>query len=178
MSFTEEVDSIAEEGEKILEEYNEMLRQKAEPAFRRLFDKYFEAHPEVVALSFTAYTDYFNDGDTCYYHVHSVDFQVRPGVMTPKWKRVSKGTETYKPGWSQEEITREIWEDVQDGEEELDPEEWHDSNCHDLEEKLELDKLNSALDKLEDMIQSVYGDHKQFTIDRDGIEVEEYTSHD
>lgn len=50
------------------------VRAKATAEACGLFDEgvaeIFEKYPKLDSFSFKAYTDYFNDGDTCRYHVH------------------------------------------------------------------------------------------------------------
>lgn len=58
---------------EIRKQINE-LRDQSNKLFRDYFtteaNKIFEEHPLVEEWSFTAYTPYFNDGDTCVYQVN------------------------------------------------------------------------------------------------------------
>jgi hypothetical protein len=63
--------------QKALEEHREQLKAmqadmkaKTQVFFKEGCKLLFEAHPELESFSWQQYTDYFNDGDTCRFHVH------------------------------------------------------------------------------------------------------------
>lgn len=164
--FCKEVTAITEEVNKLCEAKRRILKEKAEPAFRRMFDQYFEAHPTVTAVRFTAYTPYFNDGETCEFGVNSVTLQTNEVVMKPKYvkkPRPKKGNWDSGYDW------------VEEGEEPVPQDEWLDEyTSKPASAKFQMPQLQRALEQLQDMIEEVYGDHNQFTITREGIEVEDY----
>lgn len=45
-------------------------------AFADAARAFFEKNPSINSFSWAQYTDYFNDGDTCYFHVHSDDVSI------------------------------------------------------------------------------------------------------
>ena len=44
--------------------------EQSRTAFKEIAQELFDAHPSLDSFSFKAYTDYFNDGETCYFHVY------------------------------------------------------------------------------------------------------------
>jgi len=51
-------------------------RMKVKNFFIKGMNKIFEMYPEVKSVSWTQYTDYFNDGDECKFRVYNDDFSV------------------------------------------------------------------------------------------------------
>jgi hypothetical protein len=49
------------------------VEEKAKEAVGALFKGFFEKNPKIVAIAWTQYTPYFNDGDPCEFSVH--DFE-------------------------------------------------------------------------------------------------------
>lgn len=56
-----------------LQRQREALTAELKPRFHDIFKPFLEKHTQVSQLSFTAYTPYFNDGDTCEYSVNEID---------------------------------------------------------------------------------------------------------
>jgi hypothetical protein len=60
---------ISEANERI-KELKKQVQKELQAEFNGALTELFDAYPFVKSLSFTAYTPYFNDGDTCEYNVH------------------------------------------------------------------------------------------------------------
>jgi hypothetical protein len=59
--------------QKKLKEEKKILSKKFKDAFPSFFSEIFEEFPRLKAFKFTAFTPYFNDGDTCEYEVNDVE---------------------------------------------------------------------------------------------------------
>lgn len=64
--------TIKEEMKRLRDE----ARSKVKNFFIKGMNKIFEMYPEVKSVSWTQYTDYFNDGDECKFNVYNDDFQI------------------------------------------------------------------------------------------------------
>jgi len=60
---------ISEANERI-NELKKQVQKELQAEFNGALAELFDAYPFVKSVSFTAYTPYFNDGDTCEYSVH------------------------------------------------------------------------------------------------------------
>ena len=60
---------ISEANERI-NELKKQVQKELQAEFTGALAELFDAYPFVTSLSFTAYTPFFNDGDTCEYNVH------------------------------------------------------------------------------------------------------------
>jgi len=146
MSIERLVELEAEKSQ-ILTEWRKKGKKELLPVFKPLFDKY----PELESFSWTQYTPYFNDGDSCDFGVVGID-QIN--------------------GW--EEYDSEEWE------EEVHRLEAKNGKYRHIEGPLypayqEAQKLVRSLP--EDLLESILGDHIRVTVTRKSIETEEY-SHD
>lgn len=77
----------------ILKEYSELeaeLARRVElsaplrPKFHAAFQSFFDKHPDLSAITFTAYTPYFNDGDECIYGVNEPEMSAM-GFELESW---------------------------------------------------------------------------------------------
>lgn len=60
--------------DEILASYYDAKKKMTETvtaAINPMFDSFFEKYPTLESFSWTQYTPYFNDGDTCQFSVHS-----------------------------------------------------------------------------------------------------------
>ena len=67
----------------------EKMRKDSEEALNSAFKEFFEIVPEIAAITWTQYTPYFNDGDTCVFRVD--DFWFVPDFMMQEWKEDGGG---------------------------------------------------------------------------------------
>ena len=59
------------EFKKQYKELKEEVNKVAKTAFRELADEVFENNPDLVSFSWTQYTPYFNDGETCVFSANT-----------------------------------------------------------------------------------------------------------
>jgi hypothetical protein len=128
------------------------LIDKLKPNFHGLFKPFLETHPEIKALTFEAYTPYFNDGDTCEYTVGEL--------------KIVPTDEELEPGW-----------DIGFEESEV---KYNSSLTDEQRETLtnwfkDLEPIQNAFRAIpEEVIEGIVGDHVRVTITLDGVETEDY----
>lgn len=66
-----------EDAKKMVDDFNEVMAEmkknmegKGREIISALLKPWFEANPTIEAISWTQYTPYFNDGDTCEFSAH------------------------------------------------------------------------------------------------------------
>jgi hypothetical protein len=62
---------------KFRSEMEERIRTEGEEAVAEYFRDAFAKFPKIVAVGWTQYTPYFNDGDECVFSVHEPYFKIR-----------------------------------------------------------------------------------------------------
>lgn len=77
MKLIETLKAAAEAREEALKAATEKAREVVTPGLK----DFMETHPELVAISWTQYTPYFNDGDTCEFGVNDVYFTNDPEML-------------------------------------------------------------------------------------------------
>lgn len=55
------------------DDINKQLQEQAKTLFLESAKSVFENHPDLKSFSWTQYTPYFNDGDTCEFSAHTDD---------------------------------------------------------------------------------------------------------
>lgn len=154
---------------------HDFIQQNALPLIKTEFDSFFQKHPEVDKIAFTAYTPYFMDGDPCVYSVNEYHYLIpdEPGGGVI-------GTE--EDEWEDED-EEEVWYEW--------PTAGHNYKYDPIEKKYMIDtsffdKYPSLHDDMvtletrtndDDLCLTVYGDHVIVRVDRNGFIVEE-CSHD
>lgn len=61
----------------MIDEYKkakENFQNQMKNCFKEIFKEFFENYPEIQAVGWNQYTPYFNDGDTCEFSVHGIEF--------------------------------------------------------------------------------------------------------
>lgn len=146
---------------KIIEE---QLQSEVNQLFSELFNDLFTKYPQFQRYSFRAYTDYFNDGDTCYFGIQGATIDVEEDF----------GEEGSYDMYEGENISEVYDRDYYD-----EHHEFKIVGSSDFQNFAEdMVQLYQFLLDNEDVIQKIYGDHFELTITRDGIERSEYTDHD
>lgn len=119
---------------------------------------WFESVPILESLSWTQYTDYFNDGNECTFSVNTDYFE----LTFADGKEVT--VETYSKDLSS-------WDE--------DVFEYDSKNPEHLALFKLLKKVKNILNLIEDEYWKDYlGDHKRIKLTKYGLEVEDYTEHD
>jgi hypothetical protein len=132
---------------KDLEAARKTLETEAKKAFHSGIKSVFEDFPEVVAIRWTQYTPYFNDGGTCEFgsnHQYA-------GILFNNHKYC--GDDEFDDIDESSEYDRE------------------DCKKFDLAKDHIHKLLNNFTD--EDML-SMFGDHAQITVTKDGVEIDGY----
>lgn len=58
-------------------ELDTTLKEQGHTMLNKLFTDFFDALPQIKTITWTMYTPYFNDGDTCVFRVNEVNFATR-----------------------------------------------------------------------------------------------------
>lgn len=193
------VKSIADLTTEFNRKRKEMM-DALKPQFHDLFIEFFEKNPTVGAISWTQYTPYFNDGESCEFSRHEFqahsldaikgDFDAYNGDMNPNtaeaWAVHYFTTDTLPSGWPFDTYpTDELWEKSYYGK--------NGTKLHYLETSLRnaninrenykerctvsanIKELMEGLQQIpEEAYEQMFGDHVQVVVTRDGVEVEEY----
>lgn len=135
-----------------VEELNKHLKEEGKKALDAAFQDFFTKYPEVEQLTFTAYTPWFNDGESCEYGVGELNAwgSGRPGGLTEDLPSVDSGDYPYEGHsvWFMKDDACEFDQDIK--------------------------ILDKALDSLEDVVKMTLGDHIRVTVTRKGMEIDEY----
>lgn len=133
--------------------------EKSKELFTKVTKKLFESHPTLESFSWTQYTPYFNDGETCEFGINSDypkinDSDYDSDVFNEKiidygpydnaTRSYPKRTETINPGY--DPSLSKAKEDVV--------------------------KFLSSVD--ENVLKDMFGDHVEVKVTRDGTDTEEY----
>ena len=70
MKKIDELKTKISEANARINELKKQVQKELQAEFTGALTELFDAYPFVKSLSFTAYTPFFNDGDTCEYNVH------------------------------------------------------------------------------------------------------------
>jgi hypothetical protein len=179
----------------VLGEFNEKFKKEGEAQLADAFASFLKDNPGIQGFRWTQYTPYFNDGDACNFSVHDVYFKVAPGVeleLQDKHKQhvtvcsvhcdeadsyLSKGTK-FCPSCGTETAVEEYTDELGD-EGDGYVSSWGLSyyykdvnDDHPLRSAMK--DINQAVQSASDVMQLVFGDHSRITVDRAGIEIEEY----
>jgi len=169
---------ISEANERI-KELKKQVQKELQAEFTGALAELFDAYPFVKSVSFTAYTPFFNDGDTCEYNVHhdycqfngyyeGEDEQEGGNVNVLKLARETIYVEEPNPGYDASNL------------------QWgsHRNKTHWIKKpnpdfnplyKEGVDAFREALAVVDDANwKDMVGDHVKVTITREGIETDEY----
>lgn len=156
----------------VLDEFNqkqEQLKCMFEDTLKEVVKEFLHKYANVLAIKWTGYIPYFNDGDPCEFGISS-------------FRLISN-----------EVVTEEEFDYYYDleinginykGYEDTDLKEWDDVTRTYLplagrETELEdLVKLERFIYTNENLVRYLFGDHHQVIITREAITIEEYTDHD
>jgi hypothetical protein len=133
---------------KMQNELKQVISEKGEKMLKDVFKKFFDANPTVQALSWTQYTPYFNDGDTCEFSINEINGN-------------NNANDTVELHWGEAEEDETIvfshWK-------------------YEGPERQAIDQLASLLCSSagEEVLRTVFGDHVKVVVTREGFEVEEY----
>jgi hypothetical protein len=145
---------------KVQKDYQEALEKDGKAVLAALFAEFFENNPSVYALTWTQYTPYFNDGDTCEFSVHDLyaafPLKLENGEDNPEAEGYDDDVEVG---------------DVECGSKYI-------SSYQDEDMKyVGYREMHKTFRELSDVCEATFGDHVQVIATREGFQVDEY-SHD
>lgn len=187
--------------EEMISEYEEQrkaMTEKFRGALTETFRGIFEKHPELAGFTWNQYTPYFNDGDPCEFSYNDYSFcyvtsdgkrenpDVRycsktgcPVQIVLKANGASSRDEdrAYKLVEKCEKCGDEAWllctmEDALEDRENA-TEVWKDPDGTDSL-YTEMHGLNKILERSEDFLHEIFGDHVEVVVTRTGIETRDY----
>lgn len=145
--MNEQLNQIA----KLKAEYEAAVKAVGRDGIQKLLAPVFESFPNVKSVRWTQYTPYFNDGEPCEFSSNADYCEL-----------------LFAAGEGGDVVTKEDFDE--DFEESWD--------CRkDAEKQKAFEAFKEALGLPDDVLLAAFGDHAQVTVDRSGVEVEEY-SHD
>lgn len=155
---------------KAKDEFQKAMQTEGKTAIKAAMDDLFAAFPQVAAIRWTQYTDYFNDGDPCVFHVHDPSVRLASHLAPAKGACTSCQTQNEPDAKFCKKCSHKFDEDEDERGSYLDEYEVKDAAV-----KSALGDLGSKMSKLSEAFQLVFGDHTQVTVERGGeIEVEEH----
>jgi len=121
------------------------LSKTFENEFKIIFGEIFTTYPNVKKISWAQYTPYFNDGDACIFSVNSI--MVLDETVEGDDDDAS-------------DVSDGDWVDIDDG---------LDKKRYPL-----ISKLNGVLQRSDDILLQMFGDHVSVVVTPEGMNVEEY----
>lgn len=163
----------------------EDLRKKSieisKTVFHTAVSNFFNAYPEVAAIRWRQYTPYFNDGDTCEFSVHDLEFYsekdyeaLKEGELddTYEFNSYRKPSDyVYRAAAEPDNKYRDHYQ------KEIDK---YDALVKEKGERFAavadgIEQFNNLFNEIDDDVMlSLFGDHVQITVTKDGIDVDEY----
>lgn len=163
----------------------EDLRKKSieisKTVFHTAISNFFNTYPDVAAIRWRQYTPHFNDGDTCEFSVHELEFyseadyeNLKNGELddTYEFNSYRKPSEyVYRGAADPTNTYRDYYQADIDKYETL------------VKEKGErfavvadgIEQFNKLFNEIDDDVMlSLFGDHVQVTVTKDGIDVDDY----
>jgi hypothetical protein len=176
---------------KEVEALKEKMKSEGELALKESFKDFFDAHPEARGIKWSQYTPYFNDGDACVFRVHGFDLILDKKHMAEDIKKIlkfdeSKTDESDADDDFNEDNHVDAFYVVENSKHNVKDYNGPYSRAREAgvqlreltkaEKKLikDYDELTGACDKIESVLQDIFGDHVMVVATRDGFRTEEY----
>jgi len=145
------------------EEIKKLKKEMVEASnkiFTELTKEIFVEHPKVKSFGWTQYTPYFNDGDTCYFSVHT-DYIYINGESADESNWINETNITNYGTWNREKRIYEGRTEVPN-----------------LDYDPDLAKANDEIREFlrnfdEDFFLSQFGDHAEITVTEEGVNIDE-----
>jgi len=155
------VDAAFAEMRAAKKSYKDLLKVQGKKAVGTMFESFFQAHPDVIGVTWDQYTPYFNDGDACTFSVNE------PAVV---FKAEAGG---------EEDEDDDDWEGY--GARPDDLKEYFGHKCAavslDSSEKKAWEKdlglIYERIQEFDDVMLATFGDHVSVIASRKGFEVNE-----
>ena len=153
------------------------LTEKGKALFTEISQSLFEKHPKLESFGWRQYTDYFNDGETCYFSVHAdrdygltindQDVDELENTRRETYQNTGKKVMQMQ-GWGANRKEVEVDERAYLPNPNYDP--------------VMGDMVNDVADLVNgipsEVMEDMFGDHAEITVTKDGVTVEEYSDHD
>lgn len=146
------------------------MEKSGKSALKEAFSEFFEKHPEIKGIVWAQYTPYFNDGDACTFSVGDPQFKYDP----KKVKDMDQSTkDDFFKYTSEEDYAEDPFADLYE-------------QCYlstvkykkkkTKEEQALVDDAQEVLEafSLDEIFESVFGDHVKVIATRKSFTVEEY----
>lgn len=155
------MNSKIQEINRLRAEYEARLAEMGKEALSEEFAAFFKANPNVTCLTWTQYTPYFNDGETCYFRVG--DLNVRIGGEPVQNVCKYPAEDFYETTDEQGGAWDYAWGKHEEFPEDIRP---------------QFAAAKELFDSIgQDILEQMYGDHAQVVVTPGGIEVKR-VSHD
>lgn len=160
------MDEFQKEADKLKAQMTEIGKANFTKVAKELFDK----HPLLVAITWTQYTPYFNDGDECIF-----------GVQEPEYTVLKSDIEN--------NVDSDEWTGRKPSEWQYEPKNYvHYKNEIEAYNKLvaehgtevlkaledDMERFFKFIQSYDDLMKALFGDHAIIHIDANGVSVEEY----
>ena len=180
----EAIRTINEEVEKLRAEQMKL----AKPALAQLID----VHPDIIAIRWTQYTPYFNDGDVCEFGVNTRQIYFKGGekaLENPEYEDDGQFVVSLWSGGDYEqylrrrEQSRKYYQDHIDRKQLNWRKEPYTMPQYLIDPPMSREHYEAAtmvsqtIGGMENVLQAMLGDHVEVTITRDGVKVSDY-NHD
>lgn len=161
--------SMKTEISNLITEYHEAsaaLKEKVRQTFGDVTKEFFDENPEVHSIHWTQYTDHFNDGDPCHFHVNEINFFST--LAAEEHEVDSAGTYNanhfYKSDWYDDE-TDEAYDKLVDK--------------HGLDRVTQVYKNTEEMERIingipDDVMRSMFDDGVHVVITREGVTINEF----
>lgn len=162
--------TIQEEFDKLIEEQQELTKRfqsKAQELFKATTKEFFDKNPGVTAVTWTQYTPYFNDGDTCVFSVNEPYFTNANDEQMEDVTRWGEYEGEAEGVWSESD-----W--IFSGDSDYCRERRKDLNLEgtDSQSIVKFSRLIQS-GEMDTVIQAMFGDHVRVTATRDGFDVDD-----
>jgi|SRR5690606_7729253 len=146
------------------------MEENGKSALKEVFSIFFEKHPEIKGIVWTQYTPYFNDGEACTFSVGSPHFKIHPKKLSIMDPEIRKEFFRYS---KEEEYTEDPFADTY-------------KQCYlyalkrkknkTPEEQALVDDSKDIIEafSLDEIFESVFGDHVKVIASKKGFKIEEY----
>lgn len=157
------VDDLIKKINEDATQYEKLAESNSKLVIELLRD-FIRSTPELEAVRWEQYTPHFNDGDPCVFSVNYLKAKFAPGVLPDD--QLGDGEDGFLDEWSYENQLEKVKDALT-------------FERYDRIEKVlqSVDKLHGALEILGEPVKKTFGDGKQVTVTKEGIDVEDY-SHD
>lgn len=132
-----------------LDEKMNQLREQFKQDFSVIVNDFFAAVPRIKSLTWTQYTPYFNDGDTCTFRMHDIYFATDENEDFESYREDCEGDNFSSDSYSLKDYM-------------------------DKEEVALCLKLENVIQSNEELMQEIYGDHVIVVVTANGAETQEY----